>query len=58
MTTDKPPIGIKGKKLWIEERGSDLINAINRYYNWGGLRAIPEMWVEELYQLIITEKDQ
>ena len=43
---DKPPIGIKPKKLWLEFRAINVQNAITRYKNHG-LEPLAE-WVEEL----------
>ena len=28
---ERPPLGVKPHKLWLEERAQDLVDAINRY---------------------------
>lgn len=59
----KPPIDITPQEIWIEQRGKEILEAINRYYEWNGLKAIPETWIKELLSLQqyldeTTKKDQ
>lgn len=43
-TNERPAIGVKPHKLWLEERAQDLVDAINRYLerptpcNWERIR--------------------
>ena len=43
---EKPPLGIMPKKLWIEFRRNEIIEAIIRYSE--ALKEIPQEWVDEL----------
>lgn len=49
MANIKPPIGIKPKFVWEEERIGDLLEAMLRYSNVGWV--IPKEWIEELDEL-------
>lgn len=46
ISVDRPPIGIIPRYLWIEQRKSELISAINRYMKAGV--KVPVEWLEEL----------
>lgn len=46
---EKPPLGIKPKIFWEEERRRDLIEAILRYAK--ARHAIPHQWIKELIDL-------
>jgi len=55
----KPPLGIIPQHIWKENRGHDLIKAIVRYSEYGGIKYIPTEWIEELLKLNIeAKKDQ
>ena len=51
----KPPIGIKPKYIWEQERFDDIFRAISEYYN-AGLK-IPVEWIEEYNELIGVTKE-
>ena len=46
----KPPLGLKPEDLWIHERLSDSVAAMDRY-NYAG-EEIPSEWFTELYKLL------
>lgn len=46
----KPPLGLRPKKFWNEERVNNIIQAINRYVCAN--KQIPVEWVEEYNELI------
>ena len=46
----KPPLGIKPRKLWLEERASELCGAIGRYINAGNPDV--EEWRIELSEIM------
>jgi len=50
-----PPLGIKPKCIWIEERQGALLEAINRYIQAD--MKIPVEWVEEYNSLAEERKD-
>jgi len=46
----KPPIGIKPRFIWLEQRLEDINNAILRYQS--ALKEIPEEWVDERLKIL------
>lgn len=46
LNIGRPPIGIIPKYLWIEQRKSELMSAIDRYMK-AGIK-VPIEWLEEL----------
>ena len=48
MTT-KPPLGIKPKKVWLEDRLVEVTAAITRYASSG--TSVPPEWFEEFHEL-------
>lgn len=42
----KPPLGLKPQKIWVEERIKEILEAMARYNEAG--KAIPREWLEEL----------
>lgn len=46
---EKPPLGLKPKKLFYEERFDDIINAMHRYIE--AKKIIPKEWIVELNEL-------
>ena len=47
---NKPPLGIEPHKIWIEQRITNLIDAMNRYIQ--DSRKVPIEWMEEYNKLI------
>lgn len=50
----KPPIGLKPKYIWEQERLGEICDAVIRYYNEG--LQIPIAWIEEYNELVIKSK--
>ena len=46
---EKPPLGLTPRYMWISERKSDIIRAMDRYSSAG--KVIPREWIEELANL-------
>ena len=44
-----PPLGLTPRYMWISERKSDIIRAMDRYSSAG--KVIPREWIEELANL-------
>ena len=51
--SEKPPIGIRSKKIIVEERIKEIVSAMRRYQT--SRKKIPSEWFEELEQLIFNE---
>lgn len=49
----KPPLGLKPRKFWLEERRNEIVLAMSRYITEG--KPIPFEWVEELSNLLTKE---
>lgn len=49
ITTEKPPIGIMPRGIWILQRANDLGEAIIRYCDSG--KVIPQEWIDEYNEL-------
>lgn len=47
---EKPPLGLKPRRIHDEERVNELANAIHRYVN--NVKEIPIEWIEEYNELI------
>jgi hypothetical protein len=47
----KPPIGIMPKKIWMEHRISELLEAIKRYTDAGINENVVLFWIDELREL-------
>lgn len=49
-TTEKPPMGLKPKGAWIENRKLEILQAMRRYSDRG--IAVPVEWIDELAELL------
>lgn len=47
--TTKPPLGLMPRNIWIDNRKSEVIDAIHRYLDAG--KDVPAAWLEELIEL-------
>ena len=62
VNLEKPPLGLMPRKLHIENRITDILNAMIRYVEVGKNYSIPDEWYDELRSLgkdisIINEKE-
>jgi len=49
---EKPPIGLKPRKIFLEQRLSDIKQTIHRYFEVN--QEVPSVWIEE-YNVICSE---
>jgi hypothetical protein len=54
--SEKPPLGLTPKRIWIEGRIKEISLAIVRYVEAGKLKYIPVEWVNELAEHIDEAK--
>lgn len=47
---DTPPLGIMPRKLWDEQRMTDICDAIDRFMDAG--EPVPNEWYSELMDLV------
>ncbi|MEG0380552.1 MAG: hypothetical protein RR603_02500 [Kurthia sp.] len=52
MGQQKPPLGLKPRNLFLEERAYEITEAIQRYFEAG--QEVPVNWIEE-YNVIRCE---
>lgn len=45
----KPPLGLRPKYVWLQERRDEIMDAMNRYSHAG--KVVPVEWIEELKAL-------
>jgi hypothetical protein len=54
IVTGKPPLGLVPKKIWMQTRVVEILEATNRYIQDN--REIPIEWIEEYNEIIKTIK--
>ena len=52
---NKPPLGLMPHKFWVEERITNILQAVNRYIEDD--REIPTEWIEEYNKLIQESRE-
>jgi len=55
IRNNKPPLGLQPHKYWVEERITNILQAVNRYIEDD--REIPTEWIEEYNQLIKESRE-
>ena len=54
--SEKPPLGLTPRSIWVEGRVKEIAFAIVRYIEAGKLTKIPADWVNELSEHIDEAK--